>query len=131
MDQIFQQTPSHATYGSHARTALHLAAKKGDEPMVDLLTTYKPYNCEVSACRPGLVDDNGRTALHYAASNNHSGVIELLVYAGAKVNGLWVGRKKFEINFFEIFLKIFSTKNFLPPTHLPSAEPTKAKPPST
>jgi len=40
----------------------------------------------VSACRPGLVDDNGRTALHYAASNNHSGVIELLVYAGAKVN---------------------------------------------
>merc|ERR1712088_176783 len=75
-----------ATYGQKARTALHLAARKGDEPMVDLLTTYKPYNCDTSSCRPGIVDDNGRTALHYAACNNHSGVVEMLVFAGAKVN---------------------------------------------
>jgi len=75
-----------ATYGQKARTALHLAARKGDEPMVDLLTTYKPYNCGTSSCRPGIVDDNGRTALHYAAGNNHSGVVEMLVFAGAKVN---------------------------------------------
>lgn len=70
-----------------SRTALHLAAKKGNEPIVDLLTKYRPYNChEIPECRPGLIDANGKTAIHYAASGNHSGVIELLIYVGAKVN---------------------------------------------
>ena len=81
-----------ATYGNKARTCLHLAAKKGNEPIVRLLTTYRPYSSDPNdqnqplACRPALVDAEGKTAIHYAASGNHSGCVDLLIRAGARVN---------------------------------------------
>ena len=62
----------------NGRTALFLAAIRGDEDFVEMLLRYNP--------KIGAVDNYGSSPLYYAAAANNAGVIEMLVAKGADLN---------------------------------------------
>jgi len=58
-------------------TALHFAADKGDEDMVDLLIAYK--------ANPDITDSRKQSPLHIAAEGGEEEIVKKLVAAGADV----------------------------------------------
>ncbi|XP_043723673.1 protein ACCELERATED CELL DEATH 6-like [Telopea speciosissima] len=65
LNQIFLICPSAAHSGPHGRTALHVAVVEGHLDVVKMLLEKKEELVN-------KVDENGRTALHYAASKTRS-----------------------------------------------------------
>ncbi len=61
------------------RTALMIAAARGDKPMVDFLLKYQPIKNDINA-----VDNQGLTALTIAASKKgHESIVKTLIFHGA------------------------------------------------
>ncbi|PPQ83294.1 hypothetical protein CVT25_004033 [Psilocybe cyanescens] len=62
----------------HGKTALHIAALKGNEELVRML-------CDLGADFD-LADNKGNTALHYASSWGHITIVQLLIERGCQFN---------------------------------------------
>lgn len=68
-----------------ARPALHLAAKRGNEDRLKELLAQPQYRTDMALNR---LDQDGRTALHWAAACFHVLCVKVLTAAGADVNKL-------------------------------------------
>nr|XP_058941683.1 transient receptor potential cation channel subfamily A member 1-like [Pocillopora verrucosa] len=66
---------------SDKSTAFHLACAQGSMEIVKLLASY-----DLSICRITLLDAEGQTPLHRAATNNHVSVVEYLLDQGAAID---------------------------------------------
>ncbi len=65
----------------NGKTALHYAAKAGNESLIKILLDHKSnVNCE---------DNKGRTPLSRAAEKGHIQIFKILKEQGAKVEGIW------------------------------------------
>lgn len=65
---------------SDKSTAFHLACAQGSMEIVKLLASY-----DLSICRITLLDAEGQTPLHRAATNNHVSVVEYLLDQVGKI----------------------------------------------
>lgn len=76
-----------AVYGKQGKRAIHIAARKGDEPLCRYLLSYSGDKKNPRPeCLVNGVDMLGRTALHYAASGNHASICQMLIDFGARSN---------------------------------------------
>ncbi len=65
----------------NGKTALHYAAKSGNESLIKILLSYEAnVNCE---------DRKGRTPLSRAAEKGHIPIFKIIKEKGAKVEGIW------------------------------------------
>jgi hypothetical protein len=69
---------NHAHCPSQGKTALHLAAERGQIAIVDVLLQRD--------LDPSLPDSDGRTALHVAVEKNHPDLVQMLARVKANVN---------------------------------------------
>lgn len=72
--------PDNGDAGVAANLSIHVAARRGDERLVQALLRERAENLE-------LRDENGMTALHHAAAKGHLDVLRVLLDSGGKV---WV-----------------------------------------
>ncbi|MBE6417818.1 MAG: hypothetical protein E7033_05060 [Akkermansiaceae bacterium] len=65
----------------NGETTLHACAEYGDVPLMQLLLQHSPQAVDIR-------NDSNNTPLHLAARNAHTGMIRLLINAGANVNAV-------------------------------------------
>jgi len=76
-----------AVFGAKSKTALHLAAKKGRDDVCRLLLSYSgDLKKPKPLCKVNATDSLGRTAFHYAATGNHSDVVDVLCNYNGRIN---------------------------------------------